>query len=151
MNTSSYKLPLVIGGIFATAMMLLAFLAGSKYMTPIADGSTIVGNDYMSTTTSTGRFSALPIDLRPTTTPITGSLSSISVTGPTLTGRIDIYDATTSDVNLRTGNPATSTLLLFSLPAGTATSSWTGLDLIYKVGLLIDVQGTMPTTTITFR
>ena len=79
-----------------------------------------------------------------------GQLGSVVVTGAN-TGIVNFYNATTSNVLARTGNPATSTILLASLPASAAAATYT-FDVSFTTGLLVELEaGTMPTTTITYR
>lgn len=60
----------------------------------------------------------------------------------------DIYNATTTDVNQRTGNLATSTILLAAFPASAAVGEY-HFDAGYNYGLLLDITaGTLGTTTI---
>lgn len=79
-----------------------------------------------------------------------GALGSVVITGAN-TGVINFYDATTTNVNFRTGQAATSTIHIASIPASLAAGTYT-FDAAYSDGLYIDiVSGTAPTTTITFR
>ena len=79
-----------------------------------------------------------------------GSFGSVIITGAN-TGVLNFYNATTSDVNLRTGNKATSTILLASIPASTAAGTYV-FDVEYTNGLLLVLEsGLMPTSTISYR
>lgn len=79
-----------------------------------------------------------------------GSFGSVIITGAN-TGVMNFYNATTSDVNLRTGNKATSTILLASIPASAAAGTYI-FDVQYTNGLLLVLEsGLMPTTTISYR
>lgn len=79
-----------------------------------------------------------------------GSFGSVVITGAN-TGVLNFYNATTTDVNMRTGNKASSTILLASIPASAAADTYT-FDVGYTDGLLLVLQGgTMPTSTITYR
>ena len=107
-------------------------------------GSVDYGGEYQGTTTSTGRF--------PTTVTLktgNGALGSVVITGAAA-GVINIYDATTSNVLARTGNTPTSTIYLASIPASAAAGTYT-FDRVFFTGLVVDIAGTMPTTTITYR
>ena len=79
-----------------------------------------------------------------------GSFGSVIITGAN-TGVLNFYDATTTDVNKRTGQTATSTILVASIPASMAVGTYT-FDAALKYGLLLElVSGSMPTSTITTR
>ncbi len=77
------------------------------------------------------------------------TLGSVVITGAAA-GVINIYDATTSNVNLRTGNVPTSTILKATFPASAAAGTYT-FDTTVTNGLYVSILGTMPTTTITYR
>jgi hypothetical protein len=79
-----------------------------------------------------------------------GTLGSVVITGAD-TGILNFYNATTSNVDLRTKNTASSTILMASIPASTAAGTYT-FDVVFSDGLLLDVvSGNIPTTTITWR
>jgi len=78
-----------------------------------------------------------------------GMLGSVVVTGYN-TGRFALYNATTSDVNRRTGNKATSTILIADFPLGTGTTTYP-FDVNFTDGLLISGSGNLPTSTITYK
>jgi hypothetical protein len=127
--------------VLAVFLVLYFFVAGNA---PHAAGSVGIGNDYQGTTTSQGRFTN---DITLATG--TGSFGSIVITGAAA-GVINIYDATTSNVSARTGQTASSTILLASIPASAAAGTYT-FDRVYENGLYVDIVGTIPTTTITYR
>ncbi len=79
-----------------------------------------------------------------------GTLSAVIITGAN-TGVLNFYNATTSNVLLRTGNIASSTILLASFPASTVAGEYM-LDAVFTTGLLLELEtGLMPTTTIMYR
>ena len=79
-----------------------------------------------------------------------GSFGSVVITGAN-TGVLNFYNATTSDVNLRTQNKASSTILLASIPASTAAGTYV-FDAGFTDGLLLVLEsGLMGTTTVTYR
>ncbi len=78
-----------------------------------------------------------------------GSLGSVVITGAAA-GLMNFYDATTSDVTKRTNNVATSTILLASLPASLVAGTYV-FDVEFRTGLFVDITGTYPTTTVTYR
>lgn len=107
-------------------------------------GGVSKASEYHATTTSPGRFPSAYL----LSTGV-GTLGSVIITGPAA-GSISLYDATTSNVNLRTGQKATSSLLIADFPMNTATSTYV-FDSIFIDGLYIQTNGTMPTSTITWR
>ena len=79
-----------------------------------------------------------------------GTLGSIVVTGA-YTGIVNFYNATTSNVLLRTNNTASSSILMASMPASLVAGTYM-FDAIFTDGLLVELEsGNMPTTTITWR
>lgn len=132
---------LLSGAILFLAAVLFIRVPGQ------VQGSVQFGSEYHSTTTSTGRFGTL-VNLTGTTAQ-SGALGSVIITGAA-TGVINIYDATTTDVTLRTGAMGTSSILLATFPSSEATGTYT-FDAQYYRGLIVETIGTMPTTTITSR
>lgn len=78
-----------------------------------------------------------------------GTLGSVVVLGAAA-GAVEIYDATTTDVNLRTGNIATSSLPVFSITASAAAGEYP-CDCVFFKGILVTTGATAPTSTITWR
>ena len=107
-----------------------------------AIGSVAQSGEYHSVLTgeSSGGLDTLQLRTGPAT------LGSIIITGTG--GAITVYNATTSNVNLRAG--ATSTLDFVDIPASTAVGTYT-FDIIMPDGLLVVLEGTQATTTITYR
>lgn len=111
---------------------------------PVAEGSIVITDGYYATTT--------PLGLGATTATIKlgyGQLGSVVVTGPK-TGNFQLYDATTSNISARTGQLATTTILIADFPNGTATSTYQ-LDVTLKYGLLYVGSGSVATGTITYK
>lgn len=82
----------------------------------------------------------------------TGVLDFVNLLTPSTGGYIAFYDATTSDVNKRTNNLSSSTILLAWFPPGTGTT--TGpykLGVGFNYGLLVDTTSGMATATIGYR
>lgn len=132
---------LIVGAILFLA--LTSYLGSLDYGQS-AKASVIQGSEYHATTTTTGTFAtenALQTG--------SGALGSVVITGPAA-GVMNFYDATTSDVSKRTGNKATSTILLASFPASAPAGTYT-FDEAFYTGLYVSVIGTMPTSTITSR
>ncbi len=79
-----------------------------------------------------------------------GTFGSFIVEGAAA-GVVNVYDATTTDKNKRTGNTATSSILIASFPASLAEGTYT-FDAQFATGLLVDLYaGTMPTSTVTYK
>lgn len=141
MKSHTYILP---AAIIAAAIMVLAGVLSLK-QAPLA-GSVANGNDYLGTTTSSV-IGAFPVEIRLATG--TGALGSVVITGSTA-GTISFYDATTSDITKRTGQVATSSILIASFPASAAAGDFV-FDRAFYNGLYIVTSGIVPTTTITWR
>ncbi len=125
-------LTLNLAALAVIALMCVAVMLSQK---PLAvQGSTARGSEYQGTTTvaNTG-----------------GTLGSVVITGAAA-GVINIYDATTSNVNLRTPGLSSTTQLLATIPASTVAGTYT-FDRVFFSGLYVSIVGTTPTTTITFR
>ena len=113
-------------------------------------GSVGVSNEYSATTTSATANQGSMIITDTVVRTGNGALGSVVITGAN-TGVVNFYNATTTDVGKRTGNPATSTILIATLPASLAAGTYT-FDAKFTTGLLIDLDsGLMPTTTVTYR
>jgi len=148
MKSITYNLK-IVGAILAMIVTGFVFAFILNNPAQVALGSTIQGSDYQATTTASsniyGSFTASrAIKSGP------GSFGTVVITGAN-TGNINFYDATTTDVTLRTGNRSTSSILIASLPASLAANDYT-FDVQLSQGLYLElVAGNMPTTTITFR
>lgn len=115
-----------------------------------AKASVAVTNEYMATSTAASSVYGATVTGDSLIKTGTGSLGSVVITGAN-TGVINFYNATTSSVLKRTGQPATSTILLASFPASAAAGTYT-FDIVYTTGLLVELEsGTMATSTITYR
>lgn len=78
-----------------------------------------------------------------------GVLGSVVITGAN-TGSLNFYNATTTNVNFRTGQKPTSSIWIASIPASTAAGTYTFDAMVYD-GLIAEEVGTVPTSTITWR
>ena|SRR3990167_5209080 len=125
-------------GIF---LAIVALLGGGSYVISKNLGSVAVGNQYQSTTTP-------QVADRTILCSGTGILGSVNILGYG-TGELGIFDATTTNVLTRTGNFATSSIILAWYPV-TATSS-IHFDIEFKRGLLIDYGTSVGTSTISYR
>lgn len=114
-------------------------------------GSVAVGDEYRSTTTPTvadlTNLCPARVGMASSTT---GVLSAVDITNYG-SGSLQIYDATTSVATSRSADQATSSLLIWGMINGMATSSHPSLDIGFNRGLLIDTAGTVGTSTITYR
>lgn len=124
------------------SVFVLVFVA-TRNKVPTAYASVAYGNDYHSTTTvqaitgvSLPRYSLLQTG--------NGTFGSIIITGAN-TGVINIYDGTTTSNH---SDSATTTLASF--PASTAAGTYT-FDSQYYKGLIVEIIGVAPTSTVTFR
>ena len=107
-------------------------------------GGVPIANEYLSTSTpavwlATGK----PITLQEGN----GALGSVTITGAGA-GSLLFYDATTTDITKRTGALATSTIA--SIPVSAAAGTYT-FDARFSKGLIVEMVGSSPTTTITWR
>lgn len=130
----------------AIALLLAAasLAALSLWFRPInVQGSTFVGSEYQATTTA----ASIAVPIRYVKTGW-GSLGSVVVTGAN-TGKLYLYNATTSNVTLR-GGKATTSILLAEMPASVAAGTYT-FDVEFTDGLMVVTEGSAPTSTITWR
>lgn len=134
---------LIAPALFVALALLAIVSILLKPVSPV-EGSTARGSEYQATTTSTGRF-LNDVALQTTS----GTLGSVVITGAAA-GVISLYDATTTNVSQRAASMSTSSILVASFPASAAAGTYT-FDEILINGLYVDITGTMPTSTITFR
>ena len=113
-------------------------------------GNVRVGDQLQSTTTPQVADLRNLCPARDGVSPTTGMLGSVHILGSG-TGQLAFYNSTTSDITKRTGNFATTSIILAWFPNITATSS-IPFNVEFTNGLLVDYTGTVtPTTTITYR
>lgn len=146
-------LSLVISG-----AIFLGFMFGVSYFKDARTGEANVniGAELQATTTGatggagfTGSVARIQYDVNDTNAAKQGMLGSIYFAAPTVS-RVCAYDATTTNVNLRTGNMSSTTLLIGCFPSGTGTST-VPLNVAYRFGLIFAWDGTVSSTTITSR
>lgn len=77
-----------------------------------------------------------------------GTLGSVVLTGAN-TGEIYLYDATTTNNNLRKGT-ATSSITIAHFDSSATVGNY-DFNSVLNNGLIVEVVGTAPTTTITFK
>ena len=129
------------------AILFVGFSLNNKIENiEIPVGSVSVSDEYIST--MTGEDSGFGATVSTNLKPAPGVLGSVTITG-TATGELIFYNSTTSDVTLRAG--ATSTLpILAHIPASLAVGTYV-FDIEANIGLIVEVLGTQPTTTVTYR
>lgn len=143
----------IIGGLLILGMTWL-IVTGLKVPEPV--GSVASGNEYHSTTTGAAAVGS-NWDMIATLQTDQGTLGSIIIT-TTGTGRLTLYDATTSNAFLRqiSANASTTSSSL-NILANINTVSTIGtyvFDTIFTKGLLMVWEGTkalLGTSTITFK
>lgn len=113
-------------------------------------GSVAVSNEYIATSSAASSVYGATVSSSRIIKTGPGALGQVTITGAN-TGVVNFYNATTTNVNLRTGQKATSTILIASLPASLAAGTYV-FDAQFTDGLFIDVvSGNAPTTTILYR
>jgi hypothetical protein len=116
-------------------------------------GSVSVGNAYLATSTRNFNGAALTNLTRLKGSGnecVGGELSRVTITGAN-TGIIYFWDATTTNVNLRSSSQASSTIFIGSIPASAAANSY-DFDADLKCGLIYELTtGLAPTSTIMYR
>lgn len=138
MKTLTLNISLLVG-----VLILIAALVLTQQASPVL-GSAPRGSEYQGTTTTQGAYLA---DSALLTT--SGTLGSVVITGAAA-GVINIYDATTSDITKRQANMSSSSILVATIPASAAAGTYT-FDRVVFNGLYVNIIGTIPTSTITFR
>lgn len=131
----------------ALALAILGLGYSLSLYTNTAGASVSVSDEYNATTTgefmtTTGTTAILYVK------PGQGALGSIVLNGAAA-GEIFVYDATTTDANLRV-TAATSSLMRVNIPLSAAVGTYT-YDISMPTGIIVEVIGVAPTTTITFR
>lgn len=134
----------ILGLVLAGALIIGGFFAFNKPMTANADVTTA---DYSTTTNGTTWTTNVPKLIK--TGP--GTFSKVLITKSS-NSEIYVYDATTTNVNLRTGNKATSTILLAQFGQG-ATSGTYNFNSQFGSGLTIEVISSVgiASSTITWQ
>jgi hypothetical protein len=134
---------LYVGGVVVA--LVVGLYAGYQGLRQEGFGSVAQSNEYNVTTT--GSQFTTPPEYSFTTDPAT--LGSVVITGAN-SGKMDFYNATTTNKNLRTGQAATSTILVASIPASLAAGTYV-FDVKAPNGLLMVSSGSLATSTITWR
>ncbi len=119
--------------------------------TPVANGSVARGGEYNATNTRSvigvSMLNGQNLTSTATTTP--GTLGSVIIEGAAA-GQINFYDATTTNVNLRATSMSTTSITVAVFPVSVAAGTYT-LDVTFANGLLTELIGATPTSTITYR
>lgn len=139
----------LLGFIFGSLILtLIAVLVTVSKETKTVQGSAFLGQDYQAT--STRYFPASSLTNLRLIKDGSGTVARVTITGSN-TGVIRLWNATTSNVNLRTGNPATSSLRFIELPTNLAVGTY-DFDVEFNTGILYElVSGNAPTSTIIYR
>lgn len=137
--------------------LTIAFLIGALFVTLAilvqkpwtALGSSVVGNDYVATSTRNFNGTALT-NFTVLKSDGGGALARVTITGVN-TGVIRFWDATTTNANLRASSQASSTIFIGEIHASAATSTY-DFDVQLQRGLIYElVTGNAPTSTIMYR
>ena len=138
---------IVIGIVAAITAMGLLIATFVSYRAVPSIGSVSQGSAYLATTT--GAFVASAgLDLTVLKSGW-GVLGSVTITSAAV-GQINIYDATTSDVNLRSSLFSTTSIQRVNIPASLVAGTYV-FDIIMPNGILLEITGTAPTSTISYR
>lgn len=129
-------------------LSLVSVVIASKSKNSSVLGGVQQGSEY-NQSTSTKSFNGTSIANLQVLQNGPGALGPVTITGAAA-GQINLWNATTSDVNLRTGNKASSTLLIMTIPVSAAAGKY-GDDVAFTTGLMIEILGTAPTSTIPWR
>ena len=128
-------------------VVFLAFAFSKGEPRDFRGGSIAQGQELNSTTTNAVMASNNPQVLKASP----GSLGSVVVTKSGLgTGSWILYNATTSDVNKRTGQKATTSIIQAVLPANATVGTYV-YDSTFSDGLLADFVASQGTSTISWR
>ena len=123
-----------------------AIQLGKREVIPV--GSVSVTSEY--TATTTGEIAALDRNESDAflLSPRFGVLGSVTILG-TGTGELKIYDATTTDNDLR-ASIGTSSILQIHIPPSLAVGTYV-FDALFTTGIVVEEIGAVPTSTILFR
>lgn len=135
--------------IIGTALACLLLIVGLYFQkTEQVEGSAMQGQDYMAT--STRGFNGVAQTNLTVIKSGSGSLNRITVTGAD-TAVVYLWDATTTNANLRAASMASTSIFLASLPASLVAGTYE-FDVEFKNGLLYQIaSGSAATSTIIYR
>lgn len=123
------------------------FLIGQGTAIQNGVGSVAVSSEYIATSTAPNSVLGATVSTSRLLKSGPGALGQVTITGAN-TGVVNFYNATTSNASERV--TATSTILLASIPASAAAGTYV-FDATFSDGLFIDITGSAPTSTVTFR
>lgn len=135
--------------LLATVAVVAVFILLNTNKTVVNEnvGNVGYGDECTATTTSAVFTSATETLLKTGQ----GTLCSVIQTvAGSAGGNFLFYNATTSDVSKRTGNKATSTILVASLPTNATVGAYP-FNASFTDGLLVTKSGTVGTTTFTYK
>ena len=138
--------------ISAVSLAITATILATVYMfvtniQPVV-GATIQGNDYEHV--SYAGSTAFGATVAGGAVKVgSGAIGSVVITGAN-SGVLVFYDATTTNANLRAATQSTSSIYIASMPASVAAGTYI-FDVTFGRGLIIDVIGSAPTSTVTYR
>ncbi len=137
----NYSIPAVLIAI----VVVVGWYAVARIEGPI--GSVSVSNEHRATTT--GAFASSGGLQLTTLKSGWGSLGSVVITAAAA-GQINIYDATTSDINLRASTMSTTSIQRVNFLVSAVVGTYV-FDIIMPNGILLETTGTAPTSTVTYR
>lgn len=144
---------LTIIGVLA-GLGLLGYIFLASLIPAISQGSVMQFNEYMSTSTRSiaganniTNLALVNVPSGSCASKCPGAVGSVVITGDN-TGWIRLWDATTTNVNLRVG--ATTTLNWIEVPASAPEGTYT-FDVNFFNGILLEESGNVATATITWR
>lgn len=135
------KLYIVVGLI--VGIVVASFLVrGEK-----ADATVVQGNECNAT--STRNYNGVAIANLTQIKKGSGAFCGVTITGAGA-GQINFFDATTTDITKRTGNKATSSILIATFPVSATVGTYQ-FDSVVSDGVIVEIIGTTPTSTILTR
>lgn len=138
-----YKAISLVAVIVSVVAIIIALQKGLR-QEPAPLGGVTVGNEYVATTLTPSSSVGGVIKNHPAT------LGSVIITGSS-GGALTIYNATTTNVNLRTGQTATSSLDTLAAFGASQTVGTYVFDILASTGLVYEWTGSVSTSTITSR
>lgn len=145
MNKHNFIIPSLIVSFLIGVVFVLGSISVQKQT---VYGGAIVGQEHSAT--STRQWNGTALGAVTSLKQGYGSLNSVVITGAGA-GVINFYDATTTDITKRTGGLATSSIFITSIPASAAAGDYIFDDVFFTRGLQMEIIGTAPTSTVTWR
>ena len=135
---------------YIAGFMVAVVLLGATYYSLSNPGKAVADVDeasYSTTTNATTWTTNVPKLVKNGP----GSLDKVIITKAS-NAQINLYDATTTNVNLRTNNPATSTILLATFGDGVTSGSY-DFNSRFTTGLIVEVVSSVgiASSTITWK